>query len=47
MKYCHWDEPHRDYVYTDEWIKFLITELSDPEKRLKIFGKELISLNPE
>lgn len=22
--YCHYDEPHNDYLYQDEWITFLI-----------------------
>ena len=22
--YCHYDEPHNDYVYNDKWIEFLI-----------------------
>jgi len=27
-KYCLYDEAHNDYVYTKEWIRFLIDELS-------------------
>jgi hypothetical protein len=46
-KYCHWDEPHKDYVYTQEWIDLLISELSNPQKRLTILGKEPKLLNPE
>ena len=26
--YCHYDEVHNDYVYQDEWIKFLIFNIS-------------------
>jgi hypothetical protein len=26
-KYCQYDEPHKDYIYTDEWVGFLIQEL--------------------
>ncbi|QZZ19817.1 DUF3644 domain-containing protein [Leptothermofonsia sichuanensis E412] len=26
-KYCHYDEAHDDYVYTDEWVNFLKTEM--------------------
>ena len=27
-KYCQYDEPHKDYIYTKEWIDFLIKELT-------------------
>lgn len=30
-RYCVWDEPHKDYVYTDAWVKKLTRELADPE----------------
>lgn len=26
-QYCHYDEAHRDYVYTEAWKKFLIQEM--------------------
>ena len=28
-RYCQFDAVHQDYIYTSEWIKFLIDELSD------------------
>ncbi|MGH7205711.1 MAG: DUF3644 domain-containing protein [Nitrospiraceae bacterium] len=31
-QYCQWDEAHRDYVYTDAWKKFLMSEMKDPTK---------------
>ncbi|MEO7819488.1 MAG: DUF3644 domain-containing protein [Actinomycetota bacterium] len=31
-RYCHYDNAHRDYVYTDVWVKLLIRELSDGNK---------------
>ncbi len=31
-QYCQWDEAHKDYVYTDAWKQFLISELKDPTK---------------
>jgi len=37
-KYCQWDPVHGDYVYTEEWVQFLIRELSDPEKRKAVIG---------
>ncbi len=27
-KYCHYDEAHNDYVYTDEWVMFLKSEMA-------------------
>jgi hypothetical protein len=37
VKYCQYDATHKDYVYTQEWIDFLISELSDINKRKDIF----------
>jgi len=31
-KYCYYDAAHGDYVYTKEWVDFLIKEMSDPAK---------------
>lgn len=28
-KYCVYDKAHKDYLYTKEWIEFLITKLKD------------------
>ncbi len=39
-RYCHYDAAHNDYVYTEEWVKFLISELSDAQKRREILGTE-------
>ncbi|MEO8612208.1 MAG: DUF3644 domain-containing protein [Chloroflexota bacterium] len=36
--YCHYDAAHKDYVYTEDWVAFLITELSNPQKRSEILG---------
>lgn len=38
LKYCHYDATHKDYVYTKEWVDFLISELSDERKREAIFS---------
>jgi len=27
-RYCHYDEAHRDYVYTEEWLEFLKKEMA-------------------
>ena len=26
-KYCQYDEPHGDYLYTDDWVDLLVREL--------------------
>jgi hypothetical protein len=31
-RYCLYDEPHDDYLYTDAWVEKLTRELRDPEK---------------
>lgn len=35
-KYCQYDLVHKDYVYTEEWVEFLKSELSDPKKRIEV-----------
>ena len=37
-RYCIWDEPHRDYLYTDAWVKRLVRELSNAEKFQSVTG---------
>jgi len=34
--HCVYDRTHKDYVYTDTWISFLIDELSDEKEMEKI-----------
>lgn len=38
-EYCHFDIPHRDYVYTQAWVDFLVEKLSDDSEyeRVKSF----------
>jgi hypothetical protein len=31
-QYCVYDPVHRDYVYTQAWIDFLVKELGDPQR---------------
>lgn len=40
-KFCQYDEAHGDYIYTDEWVSFLIERLKDPDELLRVrrFGK--------
>ncbi len=43
-RYCVWDEPHGDYLYTDAWVKKLTTDLSNPAEFAKVTGKPQESL---
>ncbi len=31
-EFCQYDEAHKDYVYTEKWVEFLIEQLKDDEK---------------
>jgi hypothetical protein len=31
-QYCVYDRAHRDYLYTEAWIEFLIRDLADPDR---------------
>jgi hypothetical protein len=37
-RYCIWDEPHQDYLYTDAWVKKLVKDLRDRKEFQKIVG---------
>lgn len=36
--YCQYDEAHKDYVYTQKWVDFLVKELSDEDKYNRIIS---------
>ena len=36
-RYCLWDAAHKDYVYTEAWVEFLLRELQDGERRAEIY----------
>jgi hypothetical protein len=38
-RYCVWDEPHGDYLYTEAWVKKLIKDLKDPDTHEDITGR--------
>ncbi|MDO8137798.1 MAG: DUF3644 domain-containing protein [Candidatus Brocadiales bacterium] len=38
-RYCYYDQVHKDYIYTQAWIDFLVQELSKPEAYEKVLGK--------
>lgn len=38
-KYCVYDEPHRDYLYTQEFVDKLLDETSSAEKFTAFFGQ--------
>ena len=44
-RYCVWDEPHKDYLYTDAWVKRLAKDLADPEAFEEVTGKRPVSLS--
>ena len=35
-KYCQFDEANHDYVYTQEWVEFLVEKLSDDSEYAKV-----------
>lgn len=40
VQYCQWDVPHKDYIYTDEWVEFLVSKLSSPDTYRAVLGRE-------
>jgi hypothetical protein len=36
IEYCQFDAPHKDYVFTDNWVRFSIEELKKPNQLEKI-----------
>ncbi len=36
--YCQYDEPHKDYVYTQEWVDFLVKKLADEDEYEQILS---------
>lgn len=38
-RYCQYDVPHRDYIYTKKWENLLVSTLSDPKKFEKVVGR--------
>ena len=47
IRYCQYDVPHGDYIYTDEWVDRLVVELSNKNKRIAIFGKDPLVTSEE
>lgn len=43
-RYCTYDEPHGDYVYTDAWIALLINDLREPAKFAEVIGHLPVAL---
>ena len=37
-RYCVWDEPHNDYLYTDAWVRKLVRDLADPKRFEEVTG---------
>lgn len=42
-KFCQYDVPHKDYIYTAAWVDFLVSELSNPERYEQILGRHQTS----
>ena len=43
IRYCQWDSTFRQYVYTDDWIDMLVSELEDKDRFIEIIGKEPVA----
>jgi hypothetical protein len=41
--YCVYDKAHRDYLYTQAWVKLLVKDLSDPKKYKDVTGRQVVS----
>jgi hypothetical protein len=39
-RYCVYDEPHSDYLYTDAWVRKPVKDLADPETFERVAGNE-------
>jgi Protein of unknown function (DUF3644) len=39
-RYCVYDEPHTDYLYTEAWVNKLVSELADPASYERIVGSK-------
>lgn len=36
VEMCHYDDAHKDYVFTEKWVTFLIAEMKKPEQYQKL-----------
>jgi hypothetical protein len=37
-RYCVYDEPHKDYLYTEEWVEYLVSIFSDYDELEKLLN---------
>jgi hypothetical protein len=37
-KYCLYDKVHKDYIYTQEWVDFLVEKMSNEDEYLSLFN---------
>ena len=44
-RFCQYDVPHRDYIYTNEWEDLLVSKLSDTKVFEEVLGKVPESLS--
>jgi hypothetical protein len=47
LKYCQYDEPHKDYVYTNAWKQFLIKEMKKQGQYNKIIEAYKLQLKSQ
>ena len=38
-EYCQYDVVHKDYVYTEAWVQFLVSQAMDPETYHRVLGR--------
>lgn len=36
IRYCQYNEPHKDFVYTEQWVQFLLKQLQSPDEFARI-----------
>ena len=41
LEYCLFDEPHKDYVYSDKWVEFLTLKLNDQSEYERVRAVKL------
>jgi hypothetical protein len=39
-RYCVWDEPHSDYLYTRAWVDKLVKDLADPDTFRRVTDRD-------
>ncbi len=45
-EYCQYDKLHGDYVYTEQWVKFLVSQLQDEKTYNQLVATKAQSVSP-